>query len=86
MADERPDDAALAWARDQVEQVAAKYDGFAEHETNPILATAFQLTARLMRLELCGDLDTDLGKRVIGRFEPGFRDEQPGETTTSIDA
>lgn len=71
-----PDAAALAWARKQVELVAAKYDGFAEHETNPILATAMQLTARIMRLEFCGGLDTDLGKRVIGRFEPGFLDEQ----------
>ncbi len=69
-----PDTAALAWARDQVEQVAAKYDGFAAHEPNPILKSAMQLTARLMRLELCGGHDQ--GRRIVGRFEPDFLDEQ----------
>lgn len=76
MADERPDDAALAWARGQVERVAVKYDEFATREPNPIIATCYQFTARILRLEFCGGLDTDLHKRVIGRFEPGFLGEQ----------
>jgi hypothetical protein len=72
-----PEAAALAWAREQVEQVAVKYDGYAEREPNPILKSALQLTARLMRLELCGG-END-GKRILGRFEPGFFDEQSAQ-------
>lgn len=79
MADAAPDADALAWAREQVEQVAAKYDGYAEHEPNPIMASAMQLAARLMRLELCGGTEAALGKRFIGRFEPGFFAEQPAK-------
>jgi hypothetical protein len=65
----------LAWAREQVEQAAAKYDAFAENEPNPLIKTAMQFAAQIMRAELIGG--TVNGNSVTGRFggagEPGGR-------------
>lgn len=54
----------LAWARDQAEQVAVKYEQFADREPNPLIKTCMEFAARIVRAEFLGQ---DSGG-VNGRF------------------
>lgn len=61
----------LAWAADQAEQVAVKYEQFAEREPNPLIKTCYEFTARIVRAEFLGQHSGGVNGRFASTAQSG---------------